>query len=212
MKGTIFLLSLLVCFSCANSQTMSLAQMKTELENSSNAPLYAKQVLKRRIKIDTISVSRIGTYGSLADSLAYTAKLKKVYGPYGKPGSRFLVQVLARAPNTFYRFSQIYLDTSVFRHRVADSLGRSILSRIREGKDSFEHLAQTYSMGGEAATKGDLGWVALGILIPEIAHELIKKKKGDVFIVWSRKGLHIIKKTEDPKQDTGFALMMRIFL
>jgi parvulin-like peptidyl-prolyl isomerase len=119
---------------------------------------------------------------------------------------------LARAPNTFYRFSQIYLDTSVFRHRVADSLGRSILSRIREGKDSFEHLAQTYSMGGEAATKGDLGWVALGILIPEIAHELIKKKKGDVFIVWSRKGLHIIKKTEDPKQDTGFALMMRIFL
>ena len=67
-------------------------------------------------------------------------------------------------------------------------------------------------MGGEGITKGDLGWVAQGVLIPEIESEIRKHKKGDVFKVWTRAGVHIIRKTENPKQDNGFALMMRVFL
>jgi hypothetical protein len=196
----------------AMAQKMTIEQMKTELEKSTNSPLYAKDVLKKRFKIDTISISRIGTYQSLADSLGYAGKLKKVYGPFGKSGSRFLVQVLAKAPINFYHISQIYIDTSVFRYRFADSLGNTIIRKINTGKDTFEHLAQTYSMGGETLTQGDLGWVAPGMLIPEIRREVVKRKKGDIFKVWSKNGLHIIKNTDDPKQDTGYSLMMRVFL
>ena len=47
-------------------------------------------------------------------------------------------------------------------------------------------------------------------LIPEISNQLSKAKKGQVFRVWSKSGLHIVK-TEDGKQDTGFALLMRVF-
>ncbi len=88
--------------------------MKTELENSPNPVLYAKQVLKRRFKIDTITVARTTMFTSLADSLAYKGKEKKVYGPYGKHGSQFLVQILTKAPNLFYRISQISLSTPLF--------------------------------------------------------------------------------------------------
>jgi parvulin-like peptidyl-prolyl isomerase len=95
---------------------------------------------------------------------------------------------------------------------VADSLGKSILARINNKQDNFEHLAQTYSMGGEATTKGDLGWVAKGTLMPEIERELLRKKKNEVFSIWTRSGLHIIKMTSDPKKEDGIALMMRIFL
>ena len=67
-------------------------------------------------------------------------------------------------------------------------------------------------MDGEGSTKGDIGWVAKGVLIPEIENEIKKHKKGEVFKVWTKAGVHIIRKTDNPKQDNGFALIMRVFL
>jgi PPIC-type PPIASE domain len=190
----------------------TVAGIKTELERSPNPVLYTKQILKKRFKIDTITVTRTSHFSSLADSLAYTGKEGKVFGPYGQKGNRFLVQILSKAPNLFYRISQIYIDTSVFRYRVADSLGNSILKRLANGSATFEEMAVTYSMGGEGATRGDLGWIARGILLPQIEHEVAIRKKGETFKVWSSSGLHIIRKTQEPRQDTGFALIMRVFL
>jgi hypothetical protein len=198
--------------SIASAQKMPIAQMKTELEKSPNSPLYTKDILKKKFKLDTIVVTRTTFFHSLADSLAYKGKEKKVYGPYNQDGKRFLVQILAKSPNVFYRISQIFIDTSTFSRKFTDSLGNAIFEKIKNGSASFEQMARTYSMGGEAATGGDLGWVARGVLLPTIEHEVINRKKGEVFKIWSSNGLHIIKKTEDPKEDTGFALMMRIFL
>ena len=194
------------------SQQKSITEIKTELEKSPNSPLYVKDVMKKKFILDTIVVTRTTHFSSLADSLAYKGILKKVYGPYTMQGKKFLVQILARMPNTFYRISQIFIDTSVFRYRMADSLGKSILSKLKNNQDSFERLAEAYSMGGESITKGDLGWVARGSIIPSIDRQLAKTKKGEVFMVWSSNGLHIIKLTDGPKQDNGAALMMRIFL
>lgn len=194
------------------SQSKSIPQIKEELEKSPNPPLYVKDILKKKFRLDTVVVTRTVNFSSLADSLAYKGTIKKVYGPYNLQGQKFLVQILARLPNTFYRISQIFIDTSVFRYRMADSLGKSILNKLKNNQDSFEHLSQTYSMGGESVTKGDLGWVAKGSIIPAIDRQLAKSKKGEVFMIWSPSGLHIIKLTDGPKQDNGVALMMRIFL
>jgi parvulin-like peptidyl-prolyl isomerase len=193
-------------------QPKSITEMKTELEKSPNSPLYVKDILKKKFKLDTVVVTRTKNFNSLADSLAYKGVLKKVYGPFNMQGQKFLVQILARLPNTFYRISQIFIDTSVFRYRIADSIGKSILAKLQNHQDSFEHLAETYSMGGESITKGDLGWVARGSIIAAVDKQLTKAKKGDVFMVWSSNGLHIIKLADGPKQDNGVALMMRIFL
>jgi hypothetical protein len=205
---TVLIINSLCCF----SQNKSLADIKIELEKSANSPLYVKDVMKKKFELDTVIVTRTTHFASLADSLAYVGKLKKVYGPYTISGKKFLVQILARLPNTFYRISQIFIDTTVFRYRIADSLGKSIVNKLRNNRDSFEQLAQTYSMGGESITKGDLGWVARGSILPAIDKQLSKSKKGDVFMVWSVNGLHVIKVTDGPKQDNGFALMMRVFL
>ncbi len=190
-----------------------MAQLKDTLEKSPNSPLYVKDVLKKKFRLDTVVVTRQSYFNGIADSLAYKGKIRKVYGPFPDPnGGRYLVQVLAKLPNTFNRISQIFIDTAVFSYRTADSLGRRIIARVNSGDDSFEHLAQTYSMGGESKTKGDLGWVARGTMIPEIEKELPKRRRGEVFMVWSANGLHILRKTQDPKKDDGIALMMRIFL
>jgi parvulin-like peptidyl-prolyl isomerase len=194
----------------AEAKKFTLLQMKEALEKSPNPVLYAKQILQKRFKIDTIIVTRTRNFNSLADSLAYKGKVKKVYGPYGEKGSRFLVQLLTKAPNQFYHISQIFIDTSIFRYRVADSLGDLIMRKLKDSGASFEQMAKTYSMGGEGG--GDLGWIARGAMVPQIEHEINAHKKGEVFRMWSANGLHIIRKTDNPREDTGFALLMRVWL
>jgi PPIC-type PPIASE domain len=212
MLKSVLFISLIINTLIAYSQPKTMAEIKTELEKSPNAPLYVKDILKKKFKLDTVVITSTTRFKNLSDSLAYKGVIKKVYGPFNLQGQKFLVQILAKLPNTFYRISQIFIDTSVFRYRMADSIGNSILSRLKNNQDSFEHLAQTYSMGGESATKGDLGWVARGSIIPAIDKQVAKSKKGDVFKVWSNNGLHIIKITDGPKQDDGVALIMRVFL
>ncbi|WP_276484530.1 peptidylprolyl isomerase [Paraflavitalea pollutisoli] len=210
MKPIIVLLLLLALAPVLFAQRKSVAQIKAELEKATNGPLYVKEVLKKRFVIDTILVRSPQSFFGLPDSLAYHGKVGKVYGPYHN--GKTLVQILAKANATFNHPGQIFLDTSVFSKRFADSLSDNIIQRVRSGAASFETMAQTYSMGGEAITKGDLGWVAVGYMMPQIEQELARRKKGDLFKVWTANGVHIIRKLDDPKQDIGSALMLRIFL
>jgi len=206
------ILSLVLLLSLAHSlwsQKQSIVQMKAGLEAAANPVAYAREVLKKQYKIDTVIILNSTHFSGIVDSLAYHAKIKKVYGPYEK---KYLVQVLAKLPNTFTRVSQVFIDTSLFTRRIADSLANSIVDRVKTGAASFEDMAQTYSMGGEGATRGDLGWIARGSIIPEIGKELAKRKKGEVFKVWTKAGVHVIKKASDPKEDTGFALMLRVII
>jgi hypothetical protein len=209
MKKIIALFFVIACCQFVFAQKLTTTQIKTNLETSPNPIAYARDVLKKQYKIDTIIILNTTHFAGIGDSLAYHAKIKKVYGPYDK---NILVQVLAKLPNTFTRISQVFIDTTIFTRRIADSLANSIVDRVKKGTASFEDMAQTFSMGGEGLTKGDLGWVARGSIIPEIDKEIAKRKKGEVFKVWSKSGVHVIKITSDPKQDTGYALLLRVIL
>ena len=179
------------------------------MEQAQNPVAFVRDTLKKQFKIDTVIILNSTHFSGVVDSLAYHARIRKVYGPYDR---KFLVQVLAKVPNTFTRISQVFIDTSLFTRRIADSLAGSIVERIQSGAASFEDMAQTYSMGGEGVTKGDLGYISRGSIIPEMESAIAKRKKGEVFKVWTKAGVHIIKKTSDPKQDTGFVLMLRVIL
>lgn len=183
--------------------------MKANIEKAANPVAYVREVLKKKYKIDTVAVMSTSQFMGIADSLAYRGQQGKVYGPYEK---KYLVMIIGKAPNTFNRVSQIFIDTSTFRRKIADSLANDIVQRIRSGAASFEDMAQAYSMGGEGKNKGDLGWIARGSIMPEIERQFGSRKKGEVFKVWSHTGVHIVKKTADPKQDTGFALLLRVIL
>lgn len=209
MKKILLVSLLLANACCLHAQKPTITQMKAGMEKAPNPLAYVRDVLKKKYKIDSISIVNTTRFISMADSIAYTGKLGKVYGPVE---NKYLIQVLGKAPNTFNRISQIFIDTSTFTRRIADSLANSIVQRINEGSASFEDMVSIYSMGGEASTRGDVGWMARGFLVPEIERELGKHKKGEVFKVWSRTGVHILKKTADPKQDAGFVLLLRVIL
>src|ERR1017187_8993015 len=103
MLKWLFFIMLVINYLHGFSQQKSITEIKTELEKSPNSPVYVKDVMKKKFILDTIVVTRTTHFSSLADSLAYRGILKKVYGPYTMQGKKFLVQILARMPNTFYR-------------------------------------------------------------------------------------------------------------
>jgi hypothetical protein len=211
MKLNILLISFLFVFTgAAIGQKKTITQLKSELEKSTNPPLYVKDVLKKKFILDTVLIFSTSQFGGVRDSIAYKGKVGKVYGPYDK--GRVLVQVLAKSMGSFNRVSQIFLDTSIYTRRFADSLAASIMKRVSSGAATFEDMVMTYSTGPELAKRGDLGWLAAGSMLPAIEKEMTKRKKGEIFKVWTANGVHILQKTQNPKQDVAAALLMRILL
>ncbi len=193
----------------ANSQ--SVTQIKKVLDTTSDPIGYVKYVLKKKYKIDTVTIMSTTSFLGLADSLAYKGKIGKVYGPF--KGANYLIKVLGKVPNTFYHVSHILIDTAVFSRKFADSIADNVIQKIKTDSSTFETMARTYSADNISAFKGgDLGWFIRGAMLPQLDDAIAAHKKGDIFKVWTRAGLHVVTIKDNPKKDNGFALLLRVFL
>jgi len=193
------------------SKGQSVAEIKKILDTTSNPIGFVKYVLKKKYYIDTVTVLSTIQFLGKADSLAYHGKVGKTYGPFKK--ENILVKVLTKAPNTFYHVNHILLDRAVFDSTFAESLADTIIAKIKAGTSSFAAQASLYSADlASAAQGGDLGWFIKGVMLPQLDRELTKRKKGELFKVWSGSGLHIVRIADNPKEDTGYALLLRVIL
>ena len=209
MKKLIFLFFFTGIISSAQSQTV--AQIKKILDTTQNPIGFVKYVLKKKYFIDTVTVVSTQQFMGKADSLAYNGKVGKTYGPFKK--ENILVKILVKAPNTFYHIKHILLDTAVFDKSFAETKADDIIYKINYGVTTFAEQASIYSADLESAPKGgDLGWFVQGVMLPQLDKEMVKHKKGDLFKVWSSSGLHIVTVADNPKEDTGYALLLRIIM
>jgi hypothetical protein len=193
--------------------SQSIAQLKKDLETTPDIVKYIKFQLHKKYKIDTIDVVSTTSFMGTPDSLAYYGKEGKVYGPFKGKENSYLIKILGKAPNTFYHVSHILLDTSIFQPRFADSLAKTIIAKINSGASTFQSMASTYSSDNISSAKGgDLGWLCLSAMLPPLSGSISRHKKGDIFKVWTQGGLHIVTIDDDPKKDTGYALMLKVIL
>ncbi len=192
-------------------KSQTLAQIKKILDTTQNPIGFVKYILKKKYFIDTVTVVSTKQFMGKADSLAYHGKVGKTYGPFKK--ENILVKILVKAPNTFYHIKHILIDTSIFDKGFAETKADEIIGKINSGTSTFAAQASIYSADYESGAKGgDLGWFIQGVMLPQLDKEMIKHKKGDLFKVWSTSGLHIVSIADNPKEDTGYALLLRIIL
>ena len=211
MKKLFLVILFINCLFSAQSQTLTLAQIKKILDTTSNPIGFVKFVLKKKFYIDTVAVISTSSFLGKADSLAYHGKVGKVYGPFKK--ENILVKILMKAPNTFYHVKHILLDTSTYRPAFAESLADSIIIRIQSGSSNFATEVGKYSDDNISSVNGgDLGWFVKGSMLQQLDAEMAKHKKGELFKVWTEAGLHIVTIADSPKQDNGYALMLRVIL
>ena len=101
----------------------------------------------------------------------------------------------------------------MFDKGFAESLADNIMAKIADGSSTFASQASIYSADYSSSSKGgDLGWFVQGVMLPQLDKEMLNRKKGELFKVWSGSGLHIVSVADNPKEDTGFALMLRVIL
>ena len=138
---------------------------------------------------ETPAVERFLRPAQLSTSLAQfveTAQVGEVYGPYDEGNAYKLSRLAAIAMRP---------DSVKARHiliRDNKDLADSLLN-VAKGGANFAELARQYSQDpGSAINGGDLDWFPDGAMVPEFNEACFNGKKGDITLVQSQFGYHII--------------------
>ena len=144
-----------------------------------------------------------GLAASTADSI-FNLEIGQVYGPYKENGFYKVSKVTAvkQLPDSV-KASHILIpfvgsstaDPSVTQtEEEANKVADSILTVVRRNNQKFEELAKEMSVDKVSGAKGgDLGWFAYSTMIPEFRDYSFENSKGDMGVVKSQFGYHIIR-------------------
>ncbi len=171
-----------------------LTELKAEFEITENDSLFV--------------VNNYGTYTSeyvlqedispAFAELAFSLPIGSVYGPY-KEGNNYRVsKVLDRMIIPDSVQSRHILLTPKTQEEAQAALARldSIKTAIESGGETFAAMARKYSKDGSAASGGDLGYAAAGMMVKPF-NDLIffKAKEGELNLVGTDFGFHLVEVT-----------------
>jgi len=135
-----------------------------------------------------------GTLEPKLDTVMFNSEKGTVYGPFLSNGSYKIAKLVdsrVGPDSVTARHILIPITTDVASAKAkADSLKKLIQS----GKKTFAELAPTNSVDKNSAIKGgDLGTFGRGSMIPVFEDAVFNGKKGDLDIVVSQYGVHLIE-------------------
>lgn len=139
----------------------------------------------------------------LADSL-FNKNINEVYGPYQENGFYKISKIttIKQLPDSV-KASHILIpfvgstinDPSITQNEEeAKKVADSLLTLIKNDKSKFEGLARDMSIDKTTGSKGgDLGWFVYSTMIPEFRDYVFENNVGDIEIIKTQFGYHIIK-------------------
>lgn len=130
------------------------------------------------------------------DSSIANGNIGDMFGPFLNANRFELVKVLdsKMGPDSVMA-SHILLPVENNKEQVAATMDS--LKSVIEAEDNFAALATEYSKDPGSATKGgDLGWFTEGQMVPTFNDACFNGKTGDLVVVESQFGLHLINITD----------------
>ncbi len=133
------------------------------------------------------------------DTVMFGQQKGFVYGPYFANGSYKLAKLVdSRVSPDSVKARHILIDAQQIGVQKAVAKADS-LKKLIEGGKSFEELAKTYSIDKNSGEKGgELGTFGRGAMIPVFEDAVFNGKKGELKVVASQFGVHLIQ-IEDQK-------------
>jgi peptidyl-prolyl cis-trans isomerase D len=133
------------------------------------------------------------------DSVMFNAPNGFVYGPYLSNGSYKIAKLIdARVGPDSVKARHILISAQGIGEDAALKKADSLKKLVQGGK-SFAELAQTFSVDkGSAVKGGELGMFGRGAMVPQFDEAVFNGKKGDLLIVTTQFGVHLIQ-IEDQK-------------
>ncbi len=135
-----------------------------------------------------------GTLDPAVDSIAFKYPAGSFYGPSLTGNSYKMFKVIdSKISPDSVKASHILLNPAAMGgEAVAMKLADSLKTLASRG-GNFAALAKTYSVDGSKDAGGDLGTFGRGAMVPEFENAAFNGKAGDLKVVKSRFGIHVIK-------------------
>lgn len=143
-----------------------------------------------------------GNYPASIEEQIFSSDSGTMIGPYFEEGSYKLAKVIGTKNDTvnYYKASHILIrPNGATAQDSAEALtkAKEIFAKIKGGAD-FSQMAMENSQDPSNAGKGgDLGWFRDGQMVKKFNDAVKNAKKGDVLLVTTEFGTHIIKVTEN---------------
>ena len=173
--------------------------------------------MKRQSKPDTLGAIGFLSKSDLPEeapaeiaSMVFPSQLGEVVGPIYKAedGKYFVYQKVAENRDTVPRVRASHIlipssgkladDSTVIADSVqAMAFAEGLYRRVMGGAD-FAELAKKYSVDGSSSKGGDLGWSLASNYVPEFAKFCSTAQQGQVGLVKTQFGYHVIKMMEAP--------------
>ncbi len=139
----------------------------------------------------------------LADSL-FDKNPGAIYGPYKDGGYYKLSKITAvkQLPDSVkashilisYKGSAVRDPSLQYSEKEAKKIADSILKIVKADKSKFASIAKEMSVDKASGAKGgDLGWFVYKSMVPEFRDFVFENKTGDIDVVKTQFGYHIIK-------------------
>jgi len=166
-------------------------KIAADFKVAKNDSLFA--AINSEVKVPYTYLTK-GKLDPAVDSAVFTLPAGSYYGPVLSNNSYKLVKVVdTRFSPDSVKASHILLDPAKMGGEdKAIKLADSLKGLILKG-GNFAQLAQTYSVDGSKDKGGELGTFARGAMVPEFENAVFEGKAGDIKVVKSQFGVHVIK-------------------
>ncbi|HVW94762.1 MAG TPA: SurA N-terminal domain-containing protein [Mucilaginibacter sp.] len=171
-------------------------KIATEFKASTNDSLFVQ--INAETKTPLVFVHK-GRLEPKLDSVMFNAPVGYLYGPYLSGNSYKIAKLVG---------TRVEPDSVKARHILIDARSVGIdkamakadsIKKLIEGGKSFADMANLYSIDKNSAVNGgDLGTFARGQMVPEFDDAIFNMKKGDLKIVTTQFGVHLVQ-IEDEK-------------
>ncbi|TCC94139.1 peptidylprolyl isomerase [Pedobacter frigiditerrae] len=166
-------------------------KLAADFRTTPNDSLFAAN--NSDVKVPYTYISK-GKLDPAVDSVIFNYPAGSFYGPVFSGNSYKLIKVVdSRFSPDSVKASNILLDPSKLggeanAYKLADSLKKAI-----QGGASFAAFADTYNTDASKGKGGDLGTFARGTMVPEFENAAFNGNTGDLKIIKSQFGIHILK-------------------
>lgn len=166
-------------------------KLAADFKTAQNDSLFA--AVNSDVKVPYAYMTK-GKLDPAIDSVVFNLPAGSYYGPKFSGNSYKLVKVIdTRFSPDSVKASHILIDPSKLGGvDKAKKLADSLRTLVQNGAD-FAALAQKYSVDGSKDKGGDLGTFSRGQMVPAFEEAAFNGKPGDLKIVTSQYGVHLIK-------------------
>ena len=167
-------------------------RLKPEFETAENDTLLVNRESDVRFNARWLAK---GELGGAIDSLMFAAAKGHVEGPYLEGQTYRLAKLIGvkMAPDSVNARHILIKPETYGSLEKAKAVADSLKSLIEAGGDFATLASQNSEDPGSGAKGGDLGWFKEGQMVPTFNDACFDGKKGDLVIVESRFGYHIIE-------------------